>query len=391
MNPYVHIKDKEYVYKELFKLKASLKQDFQSQAVAPFIGRFGYPNVYVGVLSPIESRIPADECDAPKVWSGKGATIESIASIRANLLNSRFQSNIKIHPKLIDIAKEAGMAKSPFDVDFHLKEKPKLAFSFNTFAAPTGPRADLTTATITSNPKVSSKVEKVVADIDLKANDAMVYLYQKGFDENFISRLLSVGNMGIKFDRRLVPTRWSITASDDSIGKHLLDDIRDFDHIGYQAHFGGILGNHFLFLFFPGSWSYELFEITTGQDRIQFSTDHEFFQGRRSYAQETSGGYYACRIAVAEYLKRARRQGFILALRFITPEYRMPLGVWVVREASRRSLSSPPISFTSESELLSYARDICNSYGVDLDFFLKSSIVRKELQSQRTLAAFGFS
>ncbi len=39
---------------------------FQSEGVAPFVGRFGYPNINVGILAPPEPEEEAWLFDAPK-------------------------------------------------------------------------------------------------------------------------------------------------------------------------------------------------------------------------------------------------------------------------------------------------------------------------------------
>src|SRR2546426_7645270 len=44
----------------------------------------------------------------------------------------------------------------------------------------------------------------------------------------FRSRAFSVGAFGIETNRRFVPTRWSITAVDDTIGKQLRDRVHAF-------------------------------------------------------------------------------------------------------------------------------------------------------------------
>ena len=388
MNPILHVTEKEHIYKQLFKLKPLLKQDFSTSAVAPFIGRFGYPDIFVGVLSPSQSSEDAYLSDAPRSWAKECYTSHQVVDLRYSLINSRFKSNIYSSERILNIAREAGMAMRPFDVDIHLKREPKMVFSLHNFSAPTGPKGELQDAKITENPKVSSKVEKVVGDDDWKANDAIIYLHKKGFEENFLTRLMSVGNIGIKPDRKLVPTMWSITAVDDMVGKSLISSIRDFQQGGFQAYFGGYMGNYFLILTLPGIWSYELFEITVGQGPLQYSTDHESYLGRRQYADETQGGYYACRLAITERLHQQKRQNSVLALRFITPEYTLPLGVWVVREAARNSLKSTPFEFSDQPSLFAYARSIASKYNINLDDFLKRSVLLNERRVQTDLASF---
>jgi hypothetical protein len=65
-----------------------------------------------------------------------------------------------------------------------------------------------------------------------------------------------------------------------------------------------------------------------------------------------AGGYYAARLPVLEKLKSIRKQAAVFAIREITPDYWAPLGVWVVREAARNTLSTEPDSFENLEEAL---------------------------------------
>ena len=60
----------------IFKVKNTIqKEEFTSDAVAPFVGRFGYPNINVGILAPPEQREDAWLYDAPKYWSAENYEI----------------------------------------------------------------------------------------------------------------------------------------------------------------------------------------------------------------------------------------------------------------------------------------------------------------------------
>ena len=389
MKPVVHITNREHVYKQLFRVKAALKDHFQGDVVAPFIGRVGYPNLNVGMLAPVESEQESWLHDAPKEWAARGIPSSGIIDLRSELLNSRFKAHIKAKPKLLELAREAAMSHKPTEMEIRLSAVPKMSLSIHQFSAPTGPKGDLLDASLTSNPVVSSKVEKVVDGNDWKAADAINYLYGKGFDETFLTRLLSVGDVGLKSERKLVPTRWSITATDDILGKQIIDAIQDNDDAPYAAYFGGHLGNHFLILTFPGPWSYELFELMTGRPTLEYSTDHEFHAGRKRYADETAGGYYASRLAILEMLQRAGQRGRVLVIRFITPEYETPLGVWVVREASRKATSSQAMALDNLDACLDHARNLARRFGVDLAPVLAKSNLIRYMKTQRTLYTFG--
>ncbi len=380
------------------QVQKEFKKDFQGSAPAPFIGKFGYPLVNIGILSP---QIPGDTShyDAPKLWSEQNLPIGNIASLRYGLVNSRTQWNVKDTSKpsrFLDICQEVGMASKPVELEVNLKDRPQLQLRPEKDIMPFGPQAQMQKAQITANVKVDSRVEKAVRDTDLKAAEAVLSLYQKGFEENFLTKLISVGNLGIGKNRKLVPTRWSITAIDDTIGKKLIQEVKDLPVGGYQVYFGGGWGNYYLLLFFPEVWSYELFESYLdykinpwSKEGNFYSTDYEGYEGRKEYPEETAGGYMACRLPVLEKMKELKRQHSCLALRFITPEYNVPLGVFVCREATRKSLAEKPLTFASPELMLQYARELIKrKFGFEIDVLLKESRLLKEKKVQRRLGEF---
>jgi hypothetical protein len=315
--------------------------------------------------------------------------------LRSELINSSVKTNIKNKENILDIAQQIGMASRPVDMEINLEDKPKFRINTDMYMAPQGPNAKLKKAQITSNPKIEYKVDKVVADTDMKATDAMTYLYENNFDENFLSKLLSVGTLGIGENRKLVPTRWAITASDDMLGKHLIAEIKDNPTADYQAYFGSYLGNYYLILFFPDVWSYELFEtympnVSWNQtEEIQFTTDYEPYQGRKYYSEACAGGYYTVRLAIAEYMRKIKRQASVLAIRIITGEYAAPLGVWVTREATRKTMENKAIDFSSKELMITYAKNfVQHKFGYNIDRILKESKLLKNLSQQKKLTAF---
>ncbi|MFH1440049.1 MAG: hypothetical protein ABIG89_05760 [Candidatus Woesearchaeota archaeon] len=391
--------------KEKFNQKA--KQDYFGAAPNLFVGRFGYPNINIGILNvqmdkENEETVNDDEninsmdigrydkYDAPLTWVKEGTDIPQIINYRTQLINSTFRASIKsFDNKLLEMSQEISLASKPVDVEINLNKKPQLSLSMFDDAMPHGANVGIKNAKITENPKIPHQVEKAVDDIYFKANDAVFSLYEKGFDEHYLTKVFSLANLGMKKNRKLVPTRWSITAVDDLIGKQLIDGLKDNKHANYLAYFGGYQGNYYLILMFPDCWSYELFETIITEQNM-FATDYESFHGRRDYAHSTAGGYYACRIAVLEKLTEMKRQASVLALRFVDPnEYIAPLGVWVCREATRNALNNKPIEFSSKELMLNYARLLVRKkFNFDSDVLINQSMLLKNMQQQMKLGNF---
>jgi hypothetical protein len=218
-----------------------------------------------------------------------------------------------------------------------------------------GPAGEVKKLDIAQNPVVPRQVDKAVSDTDARAVDEIGELYNADITVDHINRLLSIGLLGKQ--RKIVPTRWSITATDDMVGKMLIDEIRYFPEVNdVLLYSGGLHGNHFEILVFPGAFAYELIEIwmpkavwSTGATSVE--SDWEDYGGKKGYSN-LGGGYYAARLPVLEHLHRMRRSANVFAIREITPDYWAPLGVWVVREAAREAVSSVPVRFDSVNDAL---------------------------------------
>ena len=364
-----------------------IKDNFSTEGVAPFIGRYGYPYINIGILAPPEETNETWLYDAPKYWSYKNFQIPKIVEFRSSLINSREKISVRQRNNFLELNQEISMASKPVDVDINLKDKPRFRVNYDNFMAPTGPYAQLKKAKLTENPKIDAKVQKVHYDTDLKANEALIYLYENNFDENFLSRILSVGNVGIGKNRKLVPTRWSLTATHSTLGNHLVEEIKKYSNTNYLAYFGGYLGNYYLILCFPEIWNYELFEMHVSSDR--YMTDYEPYEGRKYYADNTAGGFYTVRLGILEKLREVKKQGSVLALRFITGDYTLPLGVWVTLEATRKAMQSKPIEFGSKELMLEYAKKLAQKkFNFDLENILNNSILLSNVKEQSKLAKF---
>jgi DNA repair protein NreA len=148
--------------------------------------------------------------------------------------------------------------------------------------------------------------------------------------------------------RRLVPTRWSITAVDSTISLGLLERVKHHPTIDeYRVQSFSVYDNQYVAILLPERWRFEWIEAwfpnTTWN---QFTAtpymigDYEEHFGRKTYAK-VGGCYYSTRLAVAEALDAEQRQAAAIVLRETYPGYIMPLGVWNVRESIRALMKQP--------------------------------------------------
>src|SRR3989338_1541682 len=283
------------------------------------------------------------------------------------------------------------MASKPADLEINLEKVPRYLKEYDKISKPLLLSAPLKNIRITENPKIHTKVDKVFNDTDLKASEAINYLYNSGFDENFLQQLLTIGSLGLKKNRRLVPTRWGITATDDTIGKEIIKGVKNYNKIDdYRLFFNKYLGNYYFILLMPELFSYELFEygVRNGEVKGEW-TDFEDYFGRKNYASNSVGGYYSVRLSVLEYLRRIKRQAGAFIIRFETEEYWANLGVWVTRSCARRAMGNESVSFHSRESALDFMRNfILNKTRIDVGHVFKKSRLLNYVKEQKGLKEF---
>ncbi|MFA4953351.1 MAG: hypothetical protein WC584_03950 [Candidatus Pacearchaeota archaeon] len=379
-----------------YKNLGDIQQLNSNSPPSVFIGsKLKYPLVNVGILSPLEKDENAWVYDAEKYWAENNFQIGDVVKLRNSLLNSRFQSRVsdaRLNNKFLEIAKEIAIASKPVDIEIELKNRLMLGREKDKVLTGVGMAAPLKQARITSNVKVDRRIDKVIND-EIKASEGIEFLYKNNFSEYVLSKILSVGVLGLKKNKKLVPTRWSITATDDSIGKNILKSVRDYPWINdYELFFGEFLGNQYILLFFPGVWSFELFELYlpnsswNPSSEVKASTDFESYSGRKTYAFNTAGGYYATRLPILEYLNKIKRQASVLTIRIETPSYWAALGVWVCREACRKTLSTRIFKFDSKEEIVKSAEIVSKKkFNFDNSSVLSQSKILSQIRSQKNL------
>lgn len=363
-----------------------------------FIGsKLRYPTVNVGILSPVEKDENAWVYDDVKYWSENNFEISDVLKLRNGLLNSRFQTKVsdaRMNKKFVEIAKNIAISSKQVDVEIELQNRLRFGREKDRVLTPHGMKGDLKKAEITGNVKIDKKLDRVMDD-EIKASEGIEILYKNDFNEYSLSQILSVGVMGLKKDKRIVPTRWSITATDDMLAKNLWRKVREYKWIeNNELFYGEFMGNQYLVMLMPGVWSYELFELYLPNSswnpstEVKAATDMEGYSGRKNYAFNTVGGYYASRFPILEYLNSIQRQAKVLVLRIETPSYWAALGVWVVRESVRKALQKK-MKFDSQEELLNSVKQIGKmKYNFDFSEILEKSKLLKETKEQTSLGGW---
>ena len=302
-----------------------------------FVGSYGYPKVGVGpMLPPIHGDTTL--LDSPELWLGK--TLEDIVNFRLSLVRGIEKISIQnTQGRFIENLHEVAMSSHSIDTDLQFHKTTLPVTTIDGESAPFGPVGDIKSAKFFGT-RSDKSIERVYYDHDLKAQDAVLTLYNKGIDISKIQKCFSIGMLGKK--RKLVPTKWSITATDDIISKSLVSEILEFDLIDSCRIFShDHLGNMFSVILFPHRWLFEMQEAWHDENKVGFGFDSEDARGI-DHPPAIAGAYFAAKLGAAEYLVQKKLQAAVLVLREIRPEYAVPVGVWQIREAIRAAMKKEP-------------------------------------------------
>jgi DNA repair protein NreA len=351
-----------------------------------FIGAWNYPKVYAGpMIAPVQgdTRI----MDMPESWIPSKKTQEEIIGYRLNLVRGKHQVDAgDVSSPFVEKLQEISLSTASIDSEVAFANAPT-GRSFSDEHTPFGPSAAIESFDIGSA-RWDRDLEKVYYDTDLKAADAIVSLHKNGVPSSDIQKAFSVGTMGMGRERRLVPTRWSITACDSIIGDRLLADVKRCNVIDtWRVHEFSSLNNRYAVLLMPGGWQYEWIEAfihILGKEELIFS-DHEGHTKKRDYSS-VGGCYYACKMAVLEALSRERRQAGAIVLREASRGY-VPLGVFNVRENVRNAMLQPGKEFEDVKAALGY---ISGRMTLPINRFVENStLCRDSIRGgQATLSEF---
>ena len=319
-----------------------------------FIGRWSYPKVYAG---PMMSSQMGDThiMDSPEEWLGQNKTQDEIINYRMNLVRGKQLIKIDdLENPFVEKLQDISLASKSIDSEATFGKRPRGSM-LSEDSMPHGPSAVIEKFDIDAV-RWDRQLEKTFYDTDLKATEAVLNLHNKDVPFSAMQKAFSVGAIGTKNNRKLVPTRWSITACDSTLADEILKEVRKFEILDtYRVFEFGALNNYYVIILTPGEWEYEWYEafIKLMRNEELIFSDYETNGGKKEYSI-VGGCYYTAKMAVLDYLMKIKRQSGLVILREAYDGY-VPLGVFNVRENIKEAMMQPYLEFETLEKCLEYA------------------------------------
>jgi hypothetical protein len=347
-----------------------------------FIGSWNYPKVYAGpMIAPVHG--DTREMDTPEAWIPGERTQEDILGFRMSLVRGKRPVHVDdLGSRYIGKLQEIALSSGSVESEASFRESPR-GFSISDDHTPYGPSGTLESLEL-GTMRMDRSLERVFHDGDLTASDAVVSLHAGEIPFSAIQKAFSCGTMGVGRRRRLVPTRWSITACDSTIADHLLDGVKRNSVIDTcLVHESSTLSNRYAVLLLPTGWQYEWMEAflhVLGREELVFA-DHETGAGKTAYSS-VGGCYYSCKMAVLEGLAREGRQAGAIVFREAYRGY-VPMGVFNVRENVRNAMRNTPLEFGDMKAALAH---ISSRMRLPLRRFVEeSTLLRDQMKTRQTI------
>ncbi|MDR2623435.1 MAG: Nre family DNA repair protein [Methanobrevibacter sp.] len=346
-----------------------------------FVGRWNYPKVYVGPMMVPEHGDTAI-VDSPESWIGEGKTQEDIIKYRLNLVRGKQLLSIDdLNNPLIEKLKDISLASRSIDGEAKFGKIPR-GTTLSEDSTPHGPSAVIEKFDI-DTVRWDRQLEKTYYDTDLKASEALMNLHDKDVPFSRFQKALSVGAIGTGKKRKLVPTRWSITACDSTIANNLLKEVRHYSILDtYRVYEFQSLKNYYAIMLLPMEWQYEWMEAfiqILGKEEMIFS-DYETNKDKTEYSS-VGGCYYTCKMSILDHLNKKKIQSGAIVLREAYEGY-VPLGVFNVRENIKHAMEREYTEFETLKQSLEYLK---SKLKIPIHKYVKkSSLLKEHLRSKQT-------
>lgn len=351
-----------------------------------FIGRWSYPKVYAGPMMVGETG-DTYIMDSPESWIGENKTQDEIINYRMNLVRGKQLIKIDdLENPFVEKLQDISLASKSIDSEAQFKKRPRGAV-LSEDSMPHGPSAAIEKFDIDAV-RWDKQLEKTFYDTDLRASEAVTKLHDKDVPFSAMQKAFSVGAIGTRYKRKLVPTRWSITACDSTLADEFLKEVRRFDQIDtYRVYEYGSLKNYYTIILTPTEWQYEWYEAfikLMNKEELIFS-DYEKNSGKKEYS--TVGGcFYTCKMTVLDALRKERKQAGLIVLREAYEGY-VPLGVFNVRENIKEAMQLPYKEFETLKDALAYCG---TKFKLPISRYVKTGTLLNDMlhSKQTTLDAY---
>jgi hypothetical protein len=201
-----------------------------------------------------------------------------------------------------------------------------------------------------SDPEIS-KVAERITDQDIPAAEGIWRLLDYDYSLDQVVRLMSIGLLGRKKTRRIIPTRSAYKATINAfIDRAVMELIESPNISSYEIYLGNLFGDRFVVLLNPGEARVDYLTIDASGTR----TARGFaFEGLREWPTDPKTSVYSdhARFSLYRNLVRRKQRCHATIFHLSKDPRNQLLGPWIARAGVNEALASNPVNLDNKDNV----------------------------------------
>ncbi len=344
-------------------IQTQLGDSFRGKTVTAFsppgivVEPLKYPIVRASVLASTQASEFISIYDHPDSW--RGLDSDAILKMRKCLFRFGAQVDAKtMEPSpLVDTLQTVALSVNPLALHFEVSDIPQKDLVPLGGLLPTGPAVDARNATILNEPETSRVAEKITEQ-DIPAAEAIWKLLDYEYTLDQVARLMSVGLLGMKDNRRLIPTKSAYKATIDAFVNRAIMELIDRPLTSkFTLSTAELHGDVFTIFAQPGMPRVDYLRV----QRTELGIERGFsFEGIKNVSLDPKTSVFAdnARFAVYHDFVQRRRGCQITVFHMSRNQRSEMLGPWRVRAGVKGALESDMLELDSRENALAVLQSL---------------------------------
>jgi hypothetical protein len=310
-----------------------------------------YPMLEAGFLASNEPLEHLSIYDFPQVWQGLDR--DTIFSMRRHLYRFLLPVDARsMQPEgVIRTLQEIALSVRPIALRVEGESLRPRGLQFRSGQLPSSNDVMIQSIELLSEPEISKVAERITQQ-DIPATEGIWRLLDYDYSLDQVVRLMSIGLLGRKKTRRILPTRSAYKATINAfIDRVVMELIESPSISSYEIHSGNLFGDQFFVLLHPGESRVDYLSLDVSGNKI---TRGFAFEGLHQWSSDAKTSLYSdyARFSVYRKLMRRKERCHVTVFHLMKDPRNQLLGPWISRAGVDEALASESIKFDNRENAI---------------------------------------
>ncbi|UCE11055.1 MAG: hypothetical protein JSW61_03735 [Candidatus Thorarchaeota archaeon] len=316
-----------------------------------FVETSKYPILWAGVLASPEPSEWLSIYDHPESWGGLDR--EAVLSMRRHLYRIVVPIDARemTPPAIIKSLQSLSLSVAPVALGVEVADLPPRHLYPLGSQLPSGPIVEADRLELLTEPDVS-RVARRITERDEPAADTVWDLLEYDYSLDQVARMMALGMLGRRGNRRIIPTRSAYKAVIDSFVDRAIGVLAEkpVAH-DFELYIGRTCGDSFVVLTAPGETRVDYVRIESRGEETKRGTS---IDGLPQFTTDSKTSVHAdyARFSALKHQLASDVQRHTTIFHHTTDERNSILGPWLARTGVRDAMGTAPVVFDSVSNVV---------------------------------------